>query len=122
MTPTPRETLAKTLVKTDDGMHWFETIEHDGALWFATDWIATQYANMWQPRRLIRLESARLMDMGRYPNDATLHLYWLDDLIPKAALFDHSQFPSDGRLVVLEMPDLFVRRHRTDSTASGQNL
>jgi hypothetical protein len=122
MTAHPREITAKALVKADDGqMHWFEAVDHDDALWIATDWTATQYANMWQPGRLIRLESDRLMDMGRPPTDLTLHLYSLAGTIPKGALFDHSQPPTETHLTVLEWPDLFVRRRTTDSKAANQD-
>jgi hypothetical protein len=113
-TPRPeqeRERQAKTLVPIDDGrMIGFETIKHDGALWIATPWEKTPYPNMWRPVRLIRLDPARLRDMGRYPNDPSLHLYSLDDVIPKAVLFDPIPSASNPRFDVLEGLQLLVHR------------
>jgi hypothetical protein len=113
-TPRPeqeRETKAKTLVRIDDGRTiGFETIEHDGVLWIATTWEKTPYPNMWRPVRLVRLDPARLRDMGRYPNDVSLHLYSLDAVIPKAALFDPTPSAPDPRFDVLEGLQLLVHR------------
>src|ERR1700684_1802515 len=113
-TPRPeqeRETKAKTLVPTDDGrMIGFETIKHDEALWIAITWEKTPYPNMWRPVRLIRLDPARLRDMGRYPNDESLHFYSLDGVIPKAVLFDPMPSEPNQLFVFLEGLCLLVHR------------
>jgi hypothetical protein len=107
----PPEVTAKTVVKADDGsMTWFETIKLDGDLWIATGWEKSPYPSMWKPKRLIRVAQDELRDMGRYPNDATLHLYELIAVIPKAVLFDPIPLAPNLRFAVQEAPNLHVRR------------
>jgi hypothetical protein len=100
----------ETFVKSDDGNTYrVPTIEHEGGLWLVPEWIGTPYPKMPAPKRIIRMDSLAHMDMGLHPHNRSLHLYSLNDQIPKAVL-DGLPSPQAHLFDVVEAPNLFVRR------------
>jgi hypothetical protein len=102
--------VIQTIVKSDDGQTYqIDTIEHEGGLWLVPMWLATPYPHMRKPVRIILTDKLAHKDLGRVPG-TDLHLFSLDDLIPKAVLDGIVQSQSTEPFDVVEGPELMIRR------------
>jgi hypothetical protein len=61
------------------------------------------------PARIIRVDLLARHDLGQNILGSGLHVYELDDPIPKAVLDGTMSSPPDTRLVVIEGPNLHIR-------------
>ena len=105
------ELFLKTYVNCDDGQTYLiDTIRHDGALWLVPKWLATSAPGMQKPARLILMDGLAHRDLGRDFPGVGHHVLELYDPVPRAVLDGDSLSQSNAQLVVVEAPDLWIRR------------
>lgn len=93
-----------TKVLLDDGISHFDTIEYEGGRWLVPGWIDSQSEGWSMPERIIRVD---LLPGGKAGASSAAD-FLLHDPIPRSLL--NGQIPKEleGRVSVIELPDIRI--------------
>jgi hypothetical protein len=102
----------RTAIPRDDGSQFIcDTIQHDGKLWLAPEWVETAYGYS-RPARLIGLSGLKYRSM---PLRSEVD-FVMEHPVPEAVLQGRVQGADAAPFVILENPD--VRISKSVRTAS----
>jgi hypothetical protein len=93
-----------TMVPLDDGLNEFDTIEYEGGRWLVPEWLDSPAEKWSMPKRIIRVD---FLPGGKAPASSGVD-YYISDPIPRTLL--NGQIPKEleGRVVVIEHPDIRI--------------
>jgi len=100
-----------TMVLLDGGAYPFDTIEYDGGRWIVPEWLESPDEGWSMPERIIRVD----LLPGRKAGAGSGVDFYISDPIPKTLL--NGQIPPEleGRVVVIEHPNIRIYIQRGEA-------
>jgi len=97
-----------TTVSLGDGLYEFDTIEYEGGRWLVPQWLDSGSEGWSTPERIIRVDLLPGGKSGASSGASSGADFLLRDPLPKALLSGQIPPELEGRVVVIERPDIRI--------------